>query len=225
MIWCASFDIGKKNFSFYVEEFDDSSLSSLTDIPPNHRYNKDGTTTSEFQTVLDSVFKNGKRIILENVDITMNCKPGSYLDPETFYNMIDVLDRYASIWDQCHTFVIGKQMQTNPMALKLAQHCYSYFCFRYGRFKNIVEFQSYNKTQVLGAPKTEKKTKTGKTSYKCMDKPARKKWCIVKAKEIVSLREDVETVNQIEKAKKKDDLCDVICQLASWKYLTFVNKK
>jgi hypothetical protein len=221
---CASFDIGKKNFSFYVEEFAEVDVSS---IPINKRYNDDGTPTNEFSELLNGVYKNGKRILLENLDITEGCDPKAKLDPETFHNMTDVLDNYSYVWDRCSVFVIEKQMQfgkqTNPMAMKLGQHCYSYFAFRYGRFKQIVEFPAYHKTQVLGAEKIAgKKTKAGKISYKAIDKPARKKWCIKKAREILALRVDDESLEQINASKKKDDLCDVICQLQAWKYLHYL---
>jgi hypothetical protein len=223
IIWCASFDIGKRNFSFCVEEINTTYLSGLQN--PKNKYNSDGTPTIEFTETLNDVYKDGKIILIENVDITENCEKGSYLDPETFHNMMDVLEKYDDIWDKCTTFIIEKQMQfgqqINPMALKLGQHCYSYFCYRYGRFKKVIEYPAYNKTQVLGAQKTSKQGKTGKTIYKSMDKPARKKWCIEKAIEILKTRDDITTIAKIKSSKKKDDLCDVICQLTSWKYLTF----
>ena len=211
-IWCASFDIGKKNFSFYVEEINVSYLQKIQDVDTKHRYNLNGTPTDDFDELLDKVFRDGKTILLENVDITTNCEKGSYLDPETFHNMINVLDEHASVWDKCSVFVIEKQMQfgqqINPMAMKLGQHCYSYFCFKYGRFKEIIEYPAYNKTQVLGAEK--KQGKNGK--FKSMDKPARKKWCIDKAIEILNTRGEASTNEKIKASKKKDDLCDAFLQ-------------
>jgi hypothetical protein len=212
---CASFDIGKKNFSFCVEEFGPVSTGPV-------KYNSDGTPVDS--TPIEVACANGKMILLENVDITDGCDPKCKLDPITFHNMTEVLDRHRDVWDKCSTFIIEKQMQfgktINPMAMKLGQHCYSYFAIRYGRFKNVVEFPAYHKTQVLGAAKIAgRKTKTGKTSYKAIDKPARKKWCIAKALEIMEARGDSVSVELIRKSKKKDDLCDVICQLQAWKIL------
>ena len=217
----ASFDIGKKNFSFYVEKFDKYVLKT----PLKKRYNPNGTCTNEFQIEVNNVCKIGEKIILENVDITEGCDPKSKLEHRTFYNMTTVLDSFKEIWDHVDLFVIEKQMQfgmrVNPMAIKLGQHCYSYFSFNYGMTKEILEFPAYHKTQVLGSEKiaSKRKTKAGKTSYKAIDKPARKKWCIAKAIEIMKLRNDNETLDQINSSKKKDDLCDVICQLQSWKIL------
>lgn len=223
---CASFDIGKKNFSFYVEEFNCDSLP-LTKIAQNKKYNQDGTPSDEFSGIISEFCLNGRKILLENVDITNGCDPKAKLDPETFHNMTDVLDEYQEIWDHCSVFIIEKQMQfgkqINPMAMKLGQHCYSYFAFKYGRFKEIIEFPAYHKTQVLGAMKIQssKKTKTGKYSYKAIDKPKRKKWCITKAIEILQSRGDQDSLDQIKASKKKDDLCDVICQLQAWKIIHY----
>jgi len=228
VLWIASFDIGKKNFSFYIEEIDKEELLSLTNIPKMKRYNANGTTTETFGNLLKDISRNGKKILLENLDLTEGCDKKAYLDPETFHNMIDTLDAYRGFWDQCDTFVIEKQMsfgkKHNTMALKLGQHCWSYFAFNYGRFKTITEFPAYYKTQVLGAAKEQKITKGGKISFKAIDKPARKKWCIDKALAILAERNDFDTMSQIQSSKKKDDLCDVICQLQAYKHLVYLDK-
>jgi hypothetical protein len=227
-IWVASFDIGKKNFAFYIEEFDKNLLIDLPLIPKPKRYNPNGTPTVEFKKQLKNICSNGKTILFKNSDLTENCSPGKYLDPETYHNMVDLLDQYKEYWDQCDAFVIEEQMsfgnRRNTMALKLGQHCYSYFVFNYGRFKSIIEFKAYHKTQVLGCKKLEKKTKKGKISYKAIDKPARKKWSILKATEILEGRGDFETMSKLTTQKKKDDLADVVCQLEAFKFLAYVEK-
>ena len=110
IVWVASFDIGKKNFAFYIEEFDKAELMKLPRIPNSNRYNADGTTTPSFTNIVKKVCLNGKKILFENTDLTDGCKKGSYLDPETFHNMTDLLDQYVEYWDQCDAFVIEKQM-------------------------------------------------------------------------------------------------------------------
>ncbi len=226
IVWLASFDIGKKNFSFYIEEVDVSKLRACKDVSKSHRYKACGTPTSKFQPTLDKVCSVGKKILLENVDLTIGSDKRQYLDPKVLYNMIEVLDDYEEFWEQCDAFVIEKQMsfgkRHNTMALKLGQHCWSYFAIKYGK-KTIEEFPAYHKTQVLGATKIEKVTKTGKKRYKAIDKPARKKWCIARALIIIGERGDIETISQIQESRKKDDLCDVICQLQAYKYLRYVN--
>ena len=222
--WIASFDIGKKNFSFYIEEFDSNIIKSLKNIPKQTRFNNNGTPTPTFNNILTDIYKTGTKILLENVDLTHGCNPKSYLDINILYNMTNLLDKYSNYWDQCDIFVIEKQMsfgkRTNTMAMKLGQHCWSYFAFKYSRFKPIIEFPAYYKTQILGS----QKDKTKNNKYKAISKPKRKIWCVNKAMKIIEDRKDQETLTQIQKSKKKDDLCDVICQLQAFKYLAYVDK-
>lgn len=215
----ASFDIGKKNFSFCVEDIDEKTL--LSSKPPKIQYNPDGTCTEDMTTFLQEVYKNGKIVLHDNVNLTNGCDPKMKLDPLTFHNMIDVLNSHNKVWDKCNVFVIEEQMafkgKFNPMAMKLGQHCYSYFAFRYGQTKEIIEFEAYHKTQLLGAPKTQKAGKNGKIRYKAMDKPARKKWSVEKAKEILELRDDKEGLKNLSAKKKRDDLADTLTQLQAYK--------
>jgi hypothetical protein len=228
IIWIASFDIGKKNFAFYIEETNITSLLNLDNIPKINRYNPDGTTTPSFEKLIKNICVNGKTILFKNNDLTKNCNKKSYLDPETFHNMTDLLDKYKKYWDKCQVFIIEEQMQfgtrRNTMALKLGQHCYSYFSFNYGRFKQIVEFHSYHKTQILGAQKIKNINKKGKVSYKAIDKAARKKWSIEKATQILKDRNDYITIESLTSKQKKDDLADVLCQLQAFKYLAYIDK-
>lgn len=225
-IWIASFDIGKKNFSFYIEKINILHFKTIKNINKKNRYNADGTCTDDFTNILTDIYKNGEKVLLENIDLTYNCDKKVYLDPETMFNMYDILDNFSKYWDKCSIFLIEKQMSfgknNNTMAIKLGQHCWSYFCFKYGRFKTIIEYPAYNKTQILGAHKKQYKY-NGKLRYKSISKPERKKWCIHKAIEILNTRNDLETISIIDSCKKKDDLCDVICQLQSFKYLNFVD--
>ena len=137
--------------------------------------------------------------------------------------MVDHLDKFAEYWDKCDTFVIEMQMSfgknRNPMAVKLGQHCYSYFIFKYGRFKKTIEFPAYHKTQILGAPKKvlDKKDKLIK-----MSKPERKKWAVEEAYRILTIRNESDVMDNIKTKSKKDDLSDVICQLEAYKFLTYV---
>jgi hypothetical protein len=229
IVWVASFDIGKKNFAFYIEEFDKSKLMNLPCLPNIKRYNIDGTATPEFSKIINNVCMNGKSILFENSDLTEGCKKSSYLDPETYHNMTDLLDQYINYWDQCDAFVIEKQMsfgkRHNTMALKLGQHCWSYFSFKYGRFKEIIEFPAYHKTQILGAKKIETIMKKGNVKYTSIDKPARKKWSVEKAMSILKERNDFDTISSLTSARKRDDLADVLCQLQAFKILVYIDKK
>ena len=228
-VWIFSADIGKKNFAFCIEEFSKSELLRIENIPSIKRYNEDGTPTVEMQDILNRVCVNGKIILHKNLDLTENCNPKVKLDPETFHNMIDALDMYVNYFDQCSAFVIEEQMafgkKLNKMAMKLGQHCYSYFTFKYGRHKSIIEFPAYHKTQILGAPKVEGKPyKSGKKRYKAMEKSQRKKWSVEKAVEILGNRGEKEVLEGFKNRKKLDDICDCICQLNAFKYKIYVDK-
>ncbi len=232
-IWVASFDIGKVNFAFYIEEIELGEFKNIKNIAKAKRYNENGTCTEGFENIMQKVYKNGKRILLKNFNLTSNVDKKKYFDLEICYNLIDYLDLYSEYWDNVSYFIIEQQMsfgrKTNTMALKIGQHCASYFMFKYGRFRKVVEFPSYHKTQVLGAEKQLKDSSSKKTTKKVMrkkwtlEKYARKKWAIEKAKSILELREDHETLESLTKSRKKDDISDVICQLQAWKYLKFID--
>jgi len=230
-IYIASFDIGKKNFAFYIEECDREHLLSLQNVHVNDRYNPDGTPTKKMQQLLEQICSNGRTVLHKNLDLTKNCDKSMRLDPETFHNMNDVLDEYKSYWDKCCAFVIEQQMQfagkgkLNPMAQKLGQHCYSYFTILYKRTKQIVEFSAQHKTRVLGAPKTNGGLyKNGNVKWINMTKPQRKKWAVKKAVEILKKRGEEDVITGIKTVAKKDDLADTLVQLQAFKYLIFVEK-
>lgn len=231
-IWIASFDIGKKNFAFCIEEIKVDELNEIrghknksesddrTKKEKIERYYKDGTATAEFNNVLHQVYRSGHLILLDNVDLTYNCDNDQYIDPRLFVNMNHELGKYKDYWNKCTSIIIEQQMgfgkKRNYMALKLGQHCFSYFVFHYSNFKTIIEFPSYHKTKVLGAPKK-------------ISKYQRKIWAVQKAMEIMACRMDVsETEEEFEKLvlsrRKADDMSDVIAQLQAFKFLTFVDK-
>ncbi len=224
-ITIASFDIGKKNFCFYIEECNTTQFEEIVNIPYEKRYNENGTPTEEMKTILDNVGLNGKTISHVNKDLTYNTDKSKYLDKEIYFNMIDHLDEYKELFDTCSIIIIEQQMSRNSMAMKLGQHCFSYFACRYGRDKEIVEFPSYNKTCILGAERTKgKKYKNGNYKWKTMDSRTRKKWAVTKTYEILKGRGEEDTMNNIKTKAKKDDLSDTICQLVAYKYLHFIDK-
>ena len=215
-VWIASFDIGKRNFAFCVEEIDVEALQSIEHIEKTKRYYKDGTATPEFTRVIKQVCTTGKIILLENIDLYDNCDKTQKLDPQVFVNMYNVLTRYKQeYWDHCMYFVIEQQMQfgnkTNNIAFRLGQHCFSYFVFQYANFKRAIEFPAFHKTRVLGAAKK-------------MGKRERKMWAVNKTMEILADRDDVDAIDNITSRKKRDDVSDTIVQLQAFKFLLFVDE-
>ena len=61
ILWIASFDIGKKNFSFYIEEINTSKLVALKNIPKTQRYNINGSTTDNFEQLMKNVYNTGEK--------------------------------------------------------------------------------------------------------------------------------------------------------------------
>jgi hypothetical protein len=226
-MWVASFDIGKLNFAFYIEEFDENELKKLENIEKSKRYKPDGTCTDEFNAIMEKVYLNGKKILLCNYDLTENTNKDKYYDKDICYNMNEVLESYADYWDNVSFVIVEQQMafgrKINTMALKLGQNCQSYFMFNYSKEDlQIVEFPAYHKTQVLGAKKDEKTTKAGKKTYKVMGDKERKAWSVKEGFYLMALREDYETMSEINGMKKKDDVNDVILQLQAFKYMKFI---
>ena len=215
-ILIACFDIGKKNFAFNVDRVNISKLSNIENVPLKNRYMKNGTPTSDFYKTMTNVCKSIKTLKVENLDLTTGCDKKQYLDPRTYINMYNTLEKYKEIWDKCSVFIIEQQMsfgrKNNTMAIKLGQHCYSYFLFNYGVFKEIMEFPAYHKTKVLGAPRK-------------LSKPERKKWAIEKAMSLLSQRGDNEIIDKLNSRKKRDDMSDCILMSVSFSYLTYVDKK
>ena len=223
MIRTASFDIGKKNFAFIVQTFPLDVLFRLPHVYKKDRYRADGSIMPEFSKIVEEISNCGKVEVYRCVDLTYNCDKSSYLDPETFHNMTDFLQEYNSIWDTCSLILVERQMSAknkyNTMALKLGQHCLSYFRIRYGRIKEIHEFPAYYKTQILGAPKPPGRRGGGLTKYQ------RKKWAVDKTLEILNKRNDNNTLKQLTTVKKKDDVADCLLQSLAAIILLQQNRK
>jgi hypothetical protein len=225
-IWIASFDIGHRNLCFSIEEINEGDINQIEKLPKNKQYNSDGTATEKQQNILQQICKNSKTVIFKNKDITK--KSIKVLDTEVFHLLTDHLDNYQDYWDKCSYFIIEKQMAFGKMinlkAIKLGQHCFSYFAFKYNRLKHIIEFPAYHKTQILGAPKNKKETKKGKITYKAVDKPTRKKWAVEQAFNILADRNDFNSLNLLESSSKKDDIADCILQSLSAIYLIYIEQ-
>src|SRR3989344_7145251 len=157
LIQIASFDIGIKNFAFYIEEFDQNKLESIVPCAKNNKFHIKGGITDEYQNILKQIYLNGKTILHKNINISIeNAEPKKenkkYLDPKVFLNLTKVLDEYSSYFDKCSLFLIEQQMsfgagkfaKINTRAIKVGQHTFSYFTIRYMGFKPVIEFEAYH---------------------------------------------------------------------------------
>jgi hypothetical protein len=208
-IYIASFDIGKVNFAFCIEKCLPSDIVNENSI--NEMCSK-GTIVTVDNVRLVSFPKN-------NVVRRFGTRKGTSYRPSgryCFESLLEFLEKRKSLWNKCHMFVIEKQMKQNPESLKISYHLEAYFKTCYGTFKEVVLFPSYHKTQVF------EEKEDGK--YKKLSYSKRKKACVKKALEILESRQDQETICKLEKSKKKDDMCDVICQLQAFKWLVLHQK-
>ena len=203
MFQIASIDPGKRNFAFTVICYDLTSVD--IDLPKKKdRYTSSGEPTTLFLKTLDKLWGIPYTIkALENIRIDTDDK-GTHVGNDTLCALTDILSKYNDLWDDCNVILIEKQMgfgkQHNTLGLRIAQHCLSYFLIRYHKFKDIVEYPAYNKTQILGAPKG-------------ISKPERKKWAIAKAREIIR---NPEALAKWDTFKKKDDVSDCVCMCFSY---------
>ena len=177
-----------------------------------NEFDSNGECTPEFAAILNNVCSEGEVVLHKNIDITGGEKTNG---DHILVNMYKVLEEHSEYFDKCAIIIIESQMafgkNTNVMALKLAQHCKSYFIFKYASGeKEIIDFPAYHKTKVFGAGK--------------MTKPQRKKWAPDKAVDILLGRGDIQGAELINSARKKDDLADTLVELQAFKFLRYVSE-
>ena len=149
-------------------------------------------------------WKGGKDREFEIVDLqNIDIKTKDKIEKDIARDIIDVLDAYQALWDQCDHFIIEQQMQfrhaTNIKALKVSQFVLCYLCI-HCKDKVIVEYPAYHKTQVLGAP-------VG------LNKHDRKKWAVEYVQHLFTKRGEERF---LEGFKKLDDVSDTVCQVLAY---------
>lgn len=140
----------------------------------------------------------------------VNFKNGSN---QSIYSTINLfLDQYVQEYKNTHVVIIERQMSNiktgaiNYKMIRVSQHIISYFITKTGNWPkhpSVIEFDSGLKTNLLGAPLG-------------LDKPGRKKWCRVKALELLTRRNDITAITKFNQSKKKDDLGDIVCQAEAY---------
>lgn len=214
ILYIASFDIGKVNFAYCIER---CSINGC-------KVNKKETTIEEMCSngIIDAIdnvrlVSVTKKLVMRKKELKTYKSSGKY----TFESLLFFLEKRKELWNKCHIFIIEQQMSQNKEGLKISFHLEAYFKTCYGTFKEIVMFPSYHKTQVFESeewertdPSTRRKEKYQQLSYS-----KRKKACVDKALEILKNRNDQDTIWKLERSQKRDDMCDVICQLQAYKWL------
>jgi len=188
-----SFDIGKKNFAQYVEDFSLHELINLRQeylkIPKEKRKKIRNPLGSESANILNKIYLGGKRIQTGVYDLRHD-RSSNELDLKTRINILQHLERFFDLWETCNIIVIeqqyfkttgrsgkrGKGTEANVDAIKIGELVLTWFLTTF-MFKEIRYFGSQFKTQILGAPLG-------------LNDSQRKRWAKNKAEEIYVMRDD-----------------------------------
>lgn len=142
---------------------------------------------------------------------TSDRKGTTGINPQVFNAIIDLLKTLLPILNTSRIVGIERQLAINYKATRIFQHVLTFFMLYASSFKYrciIMDIDSKLKGQMLDVPK-------GLNGYDL------KKWAIEKAKEILSWRGDISSIEIITKDKgraktKGDDLSDTIIQMEAW---------
>tara|TARA_Y100000389_G_scaffold157097_1_gene158151 strand:- start:8236 stop:8907 length:672 start_codon:yes stop_codon:yes gene_type:complete len=207
-------DMGIRNFAFWVDTYDRRELPNIAGT--GLHYQPNGEPTDATREIIERVAMIGKTVFFSNEDVATGDDTRTEVSSDTLCTISELLDSHVDIFSKCDYIVVERQMQfgkvRNPKAIRVAHHVQSYFLMMFGRLANIVDFPAYHKTQVLGAPKIKTTTKKGTVRYKAVDKPARKKWAVKIAEDVLLARCDSVAIEKIEDMKKKDDVSDCLIQ-------------
>jgi hypothetical protein len=144
-------------------------------------------------------YKEGKLIIIKVAHHNLNNKNKQTI-LESCINASIILNNDDMLM-ACDQYIIEQQMRSNTRAQRLAQHLWSTL---YTMNKIVSFVPSHLKTQYF----------IGKNK---LNSKERKKWSVVKVtKEKVMGEECDSIVSDINKLKKKDDVCDTILQLIAY---------
>jgi len=166
-------------------------------------------------TAIDPAIKNcairvERRTLKNNTIITETLFQGKFDftigDNLNYYsNAINFISPYLQYFITSQYILIESQMVINYELVRLSQHLITYLTL-YTRDQGlkplIIEIDSRIKSRLFQAPK--------------MNRVELKKWAVENAIKILTERNDVETLNLLLKATKKDDHGDTICYTEAW---------
>lgn len=197
----AAFDMGTRNFAFCVERRTplDSKCIPTFDI--------EGNPTEQSRLYLNRVYNNGQLIECQRIDLIEYGKENRISN--IYLSLSLILNQFEQLWNHVDVILIERQMsygrnKSNIQALRLAQHCLSYFYTLYGPFKTILEWPSTHKTRLLGCPHSQRHTHR-----------ERKQFSIQLAKQILAQRKD-SLESMFTQQTKQDDLADCILMIQTY---------
>ncbi len=139
-------------------------------------------------------------LLNRDVDNSSDIVSDLYMQANLFF------DIYLYLLRQCHIIIIEKQLPEAYQNVRISQHIVSYLLYKvYDTNLRpwILEIDCQMKHKLLGCPKH-------------LNKQAIKKWLQQKALDLCDMRDDNLTKEVINKATKKDDICDIICQVEAF---------
>jgi hypothetical protein len=206
----AAFDMGTRNFAFCVEYIPDnvSDTKKPVTIPVKPAFDVEGRALHGYQKYLEKLYQTGYCIECQCIDILEYCKLNQISN--IYLGLTQILNLFSSLWDKVDVILIEQQMaygrnKANIQALRLSQHCLSYFHTIYGPYKTVLEWASTHKTRILGCPIVERRTHK-----------SRKQFSIQLASNILKHRNDpIEPVFQ--SLAKQDDVSDCLLMIQAYK--------
>lgn len=179
-----------------------------TSVPEHYTFD----STKKYRICsIDPAYTDNYAVRIEDRDLQKGTIETIFLDkisvraeePLNYYSkLIDELDKIIDKIEMCHYIVIEKQLKSNYKMTRMGQHSISYFMCRLkdkGVKPIIYEIESRAKSKIIGAP--------AKTKSKEL-----KKLSVDYAFKILEERGDQKGIDLVNSFKKKDDVCDTICQ-------------
>ena len=240
----ASFDIGKKNLAFYVEDCFIEDLNALelkyNKIKKKDRRKKGGVLNMNVQKILTDMFTKATHVPGGYGVFDIREYDDNILDIHVRANLQHLMEKYMWLWQTCDVICIEQQFfnprakskggGANMDAIKIGECLFSWFVDNFYTFKVIEYFGSQYKTQLLGAPH---RIQDANGIWKPMTKKDRKEWSVAKAEEIFLLRRETEIATMFCNAKKgnrkrgthkMDDIADCIMQCQAYKFKRIIAK-
>jgi hypothetical protein len=220
MLSILSIDIGLKNLAIYKEYFSMDKAKLIK--KPLKRYDKYGAAHPEMEEYINEVATCGQCIFMDKNNLG---ERKDFFSSKAFINLYDYLEELdkKDVFRDVNVILIEKQLKINPTATVLMNHIHAWFLINFGTFKKVILYPSKNKTRILGAS-LKVENEHGKAIK--TDKKYRKKWAVVKAENILNLREDVDTLSIFEKNKsKRDDIADTLIQALSYNVQILLREK
>ncbi len=145
-------------------------------------------------------------LYFEKINLKYDIKTDK-INYEVFSLINDVLDNIKDLLDNCHLFIVERQLGLNYKAIRVSQHIISYFILHSTKslFNPVViEISSKLKGKKLNAPPN-------------LNEYGLKRWSEEKGEKILRIRGDRKGLKILETTKgKTDDLTDTILQIEAF---------